>query len=226
MVANPASISASATEVAYVAGLSETEVHRLVDGSVLPETLIDRQSGRRFALIVAPMTRFFADSSAHLTRTARAEVMRAIAVRATTSQEANGLLNLESAPATLDWGVTLGAITVAFQPYYQRAQVRARRLREAVSYISENPEIQCGVACFNGTRLPVASVLAARNGGFSVDQLMETWPYLTPDLIGLGEVYLAARPRQGRPTRRVKDIFPDAELVSSIVIRPRPKSGA
>ena len=45
--------------------------------------------------------------------------------------------------------------------------------------ISINPEICFGKPCINGTRMPVASVLAYLSGGMSVDDLLKEFDWLT-----------------------------------------------
>lgn len=49
----------STTELAYIAGVSDREVNRLVDERILPDFLFKIDNGRRFDLSAAALARFY-----------------------------------------------------------------------------------------------------------------------------------------------------------------------
>jgi uncharacterized protein (DUF433 family) len=58
-------------------------------------------------------------------------------------------------------------------------------------HITVNPAIVHGKACIRGTRIPVAVVLANLADGLSVDEIMRSYPALTPEAIQAALAYAA-----------------------------------
>lgn len=58
-------------------------------------------------------------------------------------------------------------------------------------YITVDPDICHGKACVNGTRIPVAVILANLAGGVSEEELCKTYPVLGPDAIRAALAYAA-----------------------------------
>ena len=50
-------------------------------------------------------------------------------------------------------------------------------------YISVNPAVAHGKACIVGTRVPVAVVLANLAAGLTTEQIVHSYPSLTPEAI-------------------------------------------
>lgn len=53
------------------------------------------------------------------------------------------------------------------------------RRTEIGQYLVIDPEICHGQMTFKGTRVPVDAVLALLGKGYSIDQLLQSWPELT-----------------------------------------------
>jgi uncharacterized protein (DUF433 family) len=58
-----------------------------------------------------------------------------------------------------------------------------------------------GVPVIKGTRLPVRAIVARRKAGDTVVDLIEDYPYLSPEAIAAAELYAKANPNRGRPAR-------------------------
>jgi uncharacterized protein (DUF433 family) len=58
-------------------------------------------------------------------------------------------------------------------------------------HITVNPAIVHGKACIRGTRIPVAVVLANLADGLSVEEIMRSYPALTPEAIQAALAYAA-----------------------------------
>lgn len=58
-------------------------------------------------------------------------------------------------------------------------------------YITVNPAIAHGKACIRGTRIPVAVVLANLADGLSTDDIIRSYPSLTPEAIRAALAYAA-----------------------------------
>lgn len=58
-------------------------------------------------------------------------------------------------------------------------------------YISVNPAIVHGKACIRGTRIPVAIVLANLAQGLTPEEIIRSYPRLTPEAIQAALAYAA-----------------------------------
>ena len=211
--------AASAAEIAFIAGLTDREINRLVDEDVLRAPLVLRTDGRRFALLTAPFATFWFSASDNLTRAARINVIETLTRRLLDRPDFDFILTLSlHALHNFDWRVQIDTLTVELTQYVETASRRAGRVSEASQHIIEDPQVLGGAPCFVGTRVPVANVLAARQQGMSFDELQAAWPFLTAQLLEDAEVFMKAHPRPGRP-RRLDDLSPGHTLASRKVVR-------
>lgn len=58
-------------------------------------------------------------------------------------------------------------------------------------HITVNPSVMHGQACIRGTRIPVSVVLANLADGLSPDEIIRSYPSLTPDGIQAALAYAA-----------------------------------
>ena len=63
-------------------------------------------------------------------------------------------------------------------------------------HISVDPAVAHGKACIRGTRIPVAVVLANLAAGLSRDEILRSYPGLTPDSIQAALAYAAELARE------------------------------
>ena len=49
--------------------------------------------------------------------------------------------------------------------------------------VKSNPNIQGGLPCFTGTRVPVVSLFDHLEGGYSVDEFLEQFPTVTREQV-------------------------------------------
>ena len=56
-------------------------------------------------------------------------------------------------------------------------------------YISVNPAVAHGKACISGTRVPVAVVLANLAAGLTTEEIVHSYPSLTPESIQAALAY-------------------------------------
>ena len=68
-------------------------------------------------------------------------------------------------------------------------------LREAETFIIEDPEILSGVPVLKGTRMPVFLVADMRRAGMSIEAMLAEYPSLNAKLIKLAELYAAMHSR-------------------------------
>lgn len=99
--------------------------------------------------------------------------------------------------------VTFGAGVVSYVvdvPKVTRAvEADLARYRSAMALIVEHPEIQCGDAVFEGTRILVRQIADLVAQGASDSELREDYPRLTRRMLAAARLFAEARPRRGRP---------------------------
>lgn len=211
--------AASAAEIAFIAGLTDREINRLVDEKVLRAPLVERDDGRRFAPLTAPFATFYFGASDNLTRAARVNVIETLTQRLLDRPDVESLLTLRSSTLhNFDWSVQFdAALTVVLTQYVEAACQRVGRVSRASRHITEDPDVLGGAPCFAGTRVSVANVLAAKQG-MSIESLRAAWPFLTAQLLEDAEVYMKAHPRPGRP-RKLDEAASNAIVVSRKAVR-------
>jgi len=74
-----------------------------------------------------------------------------------------------------------------------------RQLRRARQLVVSDAGIMGGDPVFRGTRVPVHLIAMLRDQGSSETELLEGYPRLTAEMIGLAGIYAAAYPLRGRP---------------------------
>jgi uncharacterized protein (DUF433 family) len=76
-----------------------------------------------------------------------------------------------------------------------------RELRRAKQLIHSDPEIMGGDPVFRGTRVPVHMIADIKAQGETDEDLLESYPRITLEMIRLAPIYAAAYPLQGRPRK-------------------------
>lgn len=69
------------------------------------------------------------------------------------------------------------------------------------TYLVTDPSVKGGDATIVGTRLTARAVLARIDGGDSMDDLIEDYPYVAPEALEAALVYARSNPQRGRPRR-------------------------
>lgn len=75
-----------------------------------------------------------------------------------------------------------------------------------------------GHPVFAGSRLPIDTVVASLDRGCSLEQLVESWPFLTESHVEAAREYLRLNPIK-RQVVTIRDIYPNARLLNSKILR-------
>jgi uncharacterized protein (DUF433 family) len=89
--------------------------------------------------------------------------------------------------------------------------------KKAHAMVVQDPEIMGGTPVIRGTRIPVYLVTEMRRQGTSVEEILEGYPSLTREHIGLAELYAHAHPRRGP---KAKTRLPQGARVVSHKVYP------
>lgn len=74
-------------------------------------------------------------------------------------------------------------------------------LHEAETFIERVRGVAGGEPVFKKTRVPVRMVAAMKTQGATTEDIVAGYPSLTVGMVGLAEIWTAAHPVSGRPSR-------------------------
>ena len=187
---------------AFMAGLSDRQMQRVVDEAIMGAPLVSREGGRSFAKMSSALANFYFASNEVFTREARLGVIKVIVARIRQRKDADDLFSLRGPLNEVNWTVDLPAkVHVELGSYVKDAKDRELLVRRAEAAVVEDPDIMGGQPVFRGTRVPASIVAASKQAGYGMDQLRAAYPFLTPELVEDAEAYLRIHPRMGRPVK-------------------------
>lgn len=195
-------------EAAFIAGLTDRQMNRVVDEHLVPDTLFEQQGkNRRFTRLCAAFARFYFDTEDVLIATARRKVLEELTHRVERLQRKDDVFALHALPEGMSWKVARNAVEIDMAPYIADARVRARDVDQAEALVVVDPDILGGEPVFAGTRVPIEIVLASQVAGVDIKRLQASYPFLTQAHLQAAQVYQEVHPRRGRP-RRLEDATP------------------
>ena len=207
------------TEAAVVAHVALREVNRVIDERILPEDFVSTEDGRRVAASACPLISFYFDSARRLTAEER---LFAINEAGSRLQKFRAF-DFDSLIAE-DWTVRDDFLTIDFAPFLRDANERMRRLEAARDIVVSDPEILGGTPVLRGTRVPVYDVAACVAAGESIEEILDAYPSINADKIGLAAIYAEANPVRGRP-RVLGELPKGAILIKEGWVPRRRKAG-
>ncbi|MGV6875821.1 DUF433 domain-containing protein [Pseudochelatococcus sp. B33] len=83
----------------------------------------------------------------------------------------------------------------------KQLDAKIRALDEAEAAIHQQKDILGGEPVFRGTRVPVRMIVAMVAQGASAGEILEGYPALTPRMLELAAIWVAAHPARGRPKK-------------------------
>jgi len=208
MVIVPANTELAApAEVAFIADISDREVHRIIDERILPDSLYHQANGRRFLRLACAFAHFYFDTDKDLSKSLRKGVIEQITRKVLLHTDRDQLLSLSSPIVQGDWTVKVPFGTVELDDIVLHTQQRAQLVDMANNLIIEDREIMGGEPVFKGTRIPVHNIAASLKLGIATDRILEAYPDLSKEMVSVAEVYAKVHPRRGRP-HKISDKHP------------------
>lgn len=205
-------------EAAFIAGLTDRQMNRVVDERLVPEPLFEqRGSSRLFTRLGAAFAKFYFATEDQLLAGARRQILDDLNVRVERLAAKDQVLALRLLDS-ISWKVERKHVEVDVLPFLQEAYYRAKEVDQADALVTADPEVMGGVPVFAGTRAPVAIVLGSLATGIGLDRLKGAYPFLTEAHIQAAKVYEEVHPRRGRP-RRLADLNPEISSRVSRVIK-------
>jgi uncharacterized protein (DUF433 family) len=185
----------TASEAAVVSAVSVRDVHRLIDESILPDSLFGDGKGRHVLAVACSLIAFYFDSAKRLTAEERLWAIRNAEPR---------LRGDRSLPMLLkeDWTFRHGFLTIDLGPFLRRTSERLARLKQARAMVTSSAEVLGGTPMIRGTRVPVYDVAASVAAGIPRDRILAAYPSIKPEQVELAAIYADAVPPRGRPRTR------------------------
>lgn len=206
-------------EAAFIAGLTDRQMNRVVDEHLVPEPLFEqRGNSRLFTRLGAAFAKFYFATEDLLLAGARRQVLEELSARVDLLPAKDLVLSLTLLDS-MSWKVERKFVEVDVLPFLQEAFYRAKEVDQADTLVTTDPQVMSGVPVFAGTRVPVDIVLSSVAAGVHLDRLKASYPFLTEAHIQSARVYEAVHPRRGRP-RRIADVNPQlSRRVTRVVKR-------
>ncbi|WP_019575231.1 DUF433 domain-containing protein [Curvibacter lanceolatus] len=213
-----ASLFIPSAEAAFIADLSDRQMHRVVDERLLPDSVFQqRGSTRLFTRLGAGFAKFYFATEDLLMARARRQVLDELSARIDHLPMKDALLTLMQLDA-ISWKVERSFVEVDVLPFLEQALQRVKQVEQADALVVTDPEILGGTPVFAGTRVPSEVVLGSLAAGIGLDRLQDSYPFLTEAHIESAQVFALVHPRRGRP-RRLADLSPALEPRIMRVVR-------
>lgn len=215
----PTTLFIPTAEAAFIAGLTDRQMNRVVDEHLVPEPLFEqRGNSRLFTRLGAAFAKFYFATEDLLLAGARRQVLDELSARVDRLQAKDQVLTLTQLDS-MSWKVERKYVEVDVLPFLQEAFYRAKEVDQADALVTTDPAVMGGVPVFAGTRVPVGIVLGSLAADVHLDRLKASYPFLTEAHIQSAKVYEAVHPRRGRPPR-IADVNPElSRRVTRVVKR-------
>ena len=192
-------------EAAYIAGLSDRDMNRVVDERILPEPLVRMNQGRLFARLGAAFARFYFGTEQEFMADFRRKILAEMTERLIRRVDRDTVLALGTLPNDLSWVVGFPHAQVDLAGFIIETLGRVRQVERADALVRTDPEILGGEPVFAGTRVPISTILASLDKVIARDRIITSYPSVTDELIEAARLYTRVHPRRGRPPRRFAD---------------------
>lgn len=180
------------TEAAIVSGVGVKAVHNAIDKRVVRAAAKPSSGGpksvrRKLTADEVLRLKLWYKVGEVLSQERRKMLFRAISERPdATTVKADDLLIIDVAEA--------------------RKQIadKTRDLEAAEAMVASQKDVLGGAPVFIGTRIPVRLIVSMLADGASEDEILEGYPKLRREQLGLSQIWNAAHPKRGRP-KSLKD---------------------
>jgi uncharacterized protein (DUF433 family) len=192
-------------EAAFIAGITDRDINRVVDEQILPGSLVRNDNGRRFARLGAALAGFYFRSDDVYSAAMRRRVVEEVVGMLRARRDRDTILSLGAGVLqAIDWRIAMpsalvGIVLVDVGVFVERAVERVKALGRAEELVSTDSQTLGGLPVFTGTRLPIDAVLSSLRNGVDRKRIFDAYPNLTNEHLEAAQVYFDVHPRRGRP---------------------------
>lgn len=177
-------VLATVNEAAYVTGVSRQTINQAIDRREIRARKLRRMSDPSGRAVGGPELVYL-----------RVQGLLSSRARRVVYERLAGL-SLEAVPAVLEME---GSVKLDIREPLAEVRHRLRDLDQLKSQVEESPEIRGGEPVFRGTRIPVHMIADFLRRGTPRAEILEDYPALTEESLGIAERYAELYPRRGRP---------------------------
>ena len=207
-------------EAAFIAGLSDRDMNRVIDEHLVPNNLVRQAGGRSFTRLAAAFARFYFGAEQELVPVFRRNILIELARRVEMSKDKALVFDLSNDSRTLiDWQVRTTFAEIDVWKSVEASIQRTQEVTDAHALVMTDPEIMGGLPVFAGTRVPIDTVLASIDKGIDWPRLVDSYPFLTDELVHAARTYSIVHPRRGRP-RHEADVTGTWKMTTRRIVRP------
>lgn len=203
----------SVAEAAFVSGLTERELNRVIDELLVPADLIAKSyRGRGFSPLGVAFAKFYFRLASILSATSRKAIISQAYENFHVQSEDFKFLD-EVVLGVNSWEISVDIVRVDVAPFVREVWSNLRLVEAAESLITQDESVMSGRPVFKGTRLPVDMVVDRKGYALSTQEVQAAYPFLTKAQIDAAEAYLKLHPPRGRP-RRLAEVNPELRVLS------------
>jgi uncharacterized protein (DUF433 family) len=210
-------------EAAFIAGLTDRDMNRVIDENILPDVYFRTDNGRWFARLGAALASFYFGTEEQFVAGFRREILRSLTFRLESRADRDRLFALVQLPRDMDWHVEMAHTVIDATSFIRNAWERARKVERANALVQTKPDVMGGLEVFAGTRVTIETVLASLDRGVGIGRLQASYPFLTEEHVEAARIYAKVHPKRGRP-RRLSDTHPEWKAKGTRVIRSAVKA--
>jgi len=208
----------STAEAAFIAGLSDRDMNRVIDEHLVPESLVNLSRGRSFTRLAAAFARFYFGAEQELVASLRKKILCDLTRRVELSESSDLVFGLGAKARSIDWRINTSYAEINVSRSIEESIQRTQQITLARSLISADAQVMGGLPVFAGTRVPIEIILASLDKGIDGQRLTDSYPFLTEELVSAAMTYNEIHPRRGRQRH-----VPEAEgwkIKTSSIVRP------
>lgn len=205
-------------EAAFIAGLSDRDMNRVMDERIVPDSLFRSEKGRQFARLAAGFARFYFGTEGQFAASLRKQIVGELTIRVEHSRQKLSIFSMDNVAKDFDWTVTVPHARIDVSAFIHDAIECVHQVEKADSLVHIDSAIMNGMPVFWGTRVPIDTITASLDKGIDKERLISSYPFLTDEHIEAARTYAKVHPKRGRP-RRLSEANPTWEVKSVRVVR-------
>jgi uncharacterized protein (DUF433 family) len=185
---------------AFIANVSDRDMHRIIDERILPEEMFSSIGGRSFDLFACVLAAFYFAEEQHLTKKMRSQIISELINRIPGFRKSSeDVSSREMFSEKAKWQINIDTISVDLSRYARDAEKRAEEIQHADALVVSDDEILNGEPVFSGTRVPIRTIAAWVRDKISPEEIKKSYPAVTDEMLHLAPIWATTHPMRGRP---------------------------
>jgi uncharacterized protein (DUF433 family) len=196
----PLETKVNTAAAAFIANVSDREMHRIIDERILPKEMFSAIGGRSFDLFACVLAAFYFAEEPRLTKKMRGQIISELMNRIPVlPKSSEGFISHEMFADKAKWKINIDTISVDLSRYARDAEKRAEEIQHADALVVSDDAILNGEPVFSGTRVPIRTIAAWVQDKIPAEEIKESYPGVTDEMLHLAPIWATTHPMRGRP---------------------------